>query len=248
MESEGSAGIGQGDGIPDSLMGLVSWRATFALGLITLILGVIITFRPTQSLIGIAILLGIVMMVSGIYHIARAISGREHERLWRGISGVLFILAGLVLLRHLHLSVALIGLFVGFTWIIQGVSALVEGFSGGGYRGESGWSIFFGVISLIAGIVVVSAPIASISALTIFLGIWFIVMGAMEMFGALAFRRALHKPGSAGVNVPQQRADTGAGGQGTPGQRAAGQAGTGQDVAGQATAATYRSENRDNQS
>lgn len=243
MESEGSAEIGPGDGMPGPLMGFVSWRATFVLGLITLILGVIITFRPTQSLIGIAILLGIVMMVSGIYHVVRAITGREHERLWRGISGVLFILAGLVLLRHLHLSVALIGLFVGFTWIIQGVAALVEGFSGGGYRGESGWSIFFGVISLIAGIVVVSAPIASISALTIFLGIWFIIMGGIEMFGALAFRRALHKPGPAGVNVPQQRADTAAGAQGTVRQ-----AGTGQDVAGQATAATSRSENRDAQS
>jgi len=248
MESEGSGEIGQGDGIPGSLVGLVSWRTTFVLGLITLILGVVITFRPTQSLVGIAILLGIVMMVSGIYHVVRAISGREHERLWRAISGVLFILAGLVLLRHLHLTVALIGLFIGFTWIIQGVAALVEGFSGGGYRGETGWSIFFGIISLIAGIVVVSAPIASVSALTIFLGIWFIVMGALEMFGALAFRRALHKPGAEGVNVPQQRADTGAGRQGTAGQGTVSQAGTGQDVAGQATAATSRSENRDAQS
>ena len=114
-----------------SLMGLVSWRTAFLLGLITLALGVVLVFRPTQSLIGIAVLLGIVMMVSGIYPIVRAIEGREHERLWRAISGVLFILAGLVLLRHLHLSVALIGLFVGFTWIIQGVAALVEGFSGG---------------------------------------------------------------------------------------------------------------------
>lgn len=222
-----------------SLMGLVSWRTAFLLGLITLALGVVLVFRPTQSLIGIAVLLGIVMMVSGIYHVVRAISGREHERLWRAISGVLFILAGLVLLRHLHLSVALIGLFVGFTWIIQGVAALVEAFSGGGVRGESGWSFFFGVISLIAGIVVVSAPIASVSALTIFLGIWFIIMGAMEMFGALAFRRALKRPGAGEVSVPQQRADTRA-----ADQEIAGQAGQG--VAGQARAGS-RPENRNPQ-
>jgi uncharacterized membrane protein HdeD (DUF308 family) len=234
MASEGSEGIGPGEGMPASIMGLVSWRTAFVLGLITLILGVIITFRPTQSLIAIAVLIGIVMIVSGIYHIVRAISAREHERLWRAISGVLFILAGLVLLRHLHLSVALIGLFVGFTWIIQGVAALVEGFTGGGYRGESGWSIFFGIISLIAGIVVVSAPIASISALTIFLGIWFIVMGAVEMFGSLAFRRSVRKAGTAGINVPQQRAD-------------AGQGRTGQDIAGQATGASSRPENRNPQ-
>ena len=41
----------------------------------------------------------------------------------------------------------------------------------------TGWSIFFGVISLIAGIVVISAPIASITTLAILMGIWFMVMG-----------------------------------------------------------------------
>jgi uncharacterized membrane protein HdeD (DUF308 family) len=246
MESEGAEGYGQGGGMTGSLMGLVSWRTAFVLGLITLILGVILTFRPTQSLTGIAILLGIVMLVSGIYHVVRAISGREHERLWRGISGVLFILAGLVLLRHLHLSVALIGLFIGFTWIIQGLAALVEGFSGGGVRGETGWSIFFGVISLIAGIVVVSAPIASVSALTIFMGIWFIIMGAVEMFGALAFRRTQKESGAADVNVPQQRADMGAG-QDVGGQGVGGQGVGGQGVAGQGAAGGARPENRNPQ-
>jgi uncharacterized membrane protein HdeD (DUF308 family) len=219
MEPDGSQTYGHSGGMTGSLMGLVSWRTAFLLGLITLALGVVLVFRPTQSLVGIADLLGIVMLVSGIYHIARALEGREHERLWRAISGVLFILAGLVLLRHLHLSVALIGLFIGFTWIIQGVAALVEGFSGGGVRGKRGWSFFFGIISLIAGIVVVSAPIASVSALTIFMGIWFIILGAMEMFGALAFRSALNRPGGDEVSVPQQRADTRAAGQAAAGTR-----------------------------
>ena len=213
------------------MVGLVSWRAVFGLGLITLILGVVLTFRPTQSLTVFAILLGIVMLVSGIYHIVRAISGRDHERLWRAISGVLFILAGVVLLRHLHLSVALIGLFVGFTWIIQGVAALVEGFSGGGRHGEGGWSIFFGIVSLIGGIIVVATPITSVGVLTVVLGIWFIIMGAMEMFGALAFRGALREAGAAEVNVPQQRADTAP--EAEPG------------VAGQATAGAAGPENRD---
>jgi len=108
-------------------------------------------------------------------------------------------------------------------------------------RGERGWSFFFGIISLIAGIVVVSAPIASVSALTIFMGIWFIIMGAMEMFGALAFRSALKRPGADGVSVPQQRADTRAAGQAGPGQGV-----TGQGVTGQAAAGT-RPENRNPQ-
>jgi uncharacterized membrane protein HdeD (DUF308 family) len=185
----------------------LGWGASFVLGLITLILGVIVTARPAQSLTVIAVLLGVTAIVSGVYHIVRAFDGREHERVWRGISGVLFILVGLALIRHLHLTVALIGLFIGFTWIVQGISALMEGASRGreGTEGR-GWLLFFGVISLIAGIVVISSPITSIAALTIFMGVWFIVMGLMEMVGALLLRRALRRGGTGRVSVPGQRA------------------------------------------
>jgi uncharacterized membrane protein HdeD (DUF308 family) len=129
-----------------------------------------------------------------------------------------FIVAGLVLIRHLHLSLALIGLVIGLTWVVQGLAALIAGFSGTATRMGTGWSIFFGVISLIAGIVVISAPIASITALAILMGVWFIVMGLMEMFGAFAFRHAVRSTASdiedetAGdVSVPGQRARGAAG-------------------------------------
>lgn len=202
------------------------WGTSFILGLITLILGAVIVSRPAHTLIAVAVLLGVVMIVSGVYQIARALSGREHERVWRGISGVVFLLTGLTLLRHLDLSVALIGLFIGFTWIIQGVLTLMECFSPRRRRGETGWSVFFGIISLIAGIVVVTAPIASVRALTIFMGIWFIVLGAFEVLGSLAARRAMSRQASEGMRVPGQRsgvADTESG------------AGTTEDVTGQGT-------------
>jgi hypothetical protein len=75
----------------------------------------------------------------------------------------------------------------------------------------TGWSIFFGVISLIAGIVVISAPIASITTLAVLMGIWFVVMGVMEMFGAFVFRHAVKSAAraeeqAADVSVPGPRA------------------------------------------
>ena len=129
---------------------------------------------------------------------------------WDRWGRVTCIVAGLVLIRHLHLSLALIGLVIGLTWVVQGLAALIAGFSGTATRMGTGWSIFFGVISLIAGIVVISAPIASITTLAVLMGIWFIVMGVMEMFGAFAFRHAVREAGRAedragDVSVPGQR-------------------------------------------
>lgn len=247
MESERSGETYEGvtrerDEMPGMALG--RW-AGLVLGAITLILGIILVFRPTHSLIAIAVLLGVVMMVSGVYHIARAIGGHEHQRVWRGLAGVLFFMVGLALIRHISLSIALIGLFVGIAWIIQGVSALVESFSGSRERSErreTGWTVFFGIISLIAGIVVVSAPIASITTLTIFMGIWFIIMGIMEIIGSLIARRALSTQRTHEARVPQQRADVAAGGRGAEGTPR--QAGSGEDVAGQGTGGGTRPTSR----
>jgi uncharacterized membrane protein HdeD (DUF308 family) len=194
-----------------TLGGLLDWRAAFLVGLATAILGIIVAALPETSLAVIAVLLGVLVLFSGVYNVVEAFRGAEHGRVWRGIAGVVFIVAGLVLIRHLHLSLALIGLVIGLTWVVQGLAALIAGLSGGVTRMGTGWAILFGVVSLIAGIVVISAPIASITTLAVLMGIWFVVMGLMEMFGAFAFRHATRQAERAAeragdVSVPGQRA------------------------------------------
>jgi uncharacterized membrane protein HdeD (DUF308 family) len=202
---------------PDSGGGMLSrslgWQAPLSVGLITVVLGIIIAVLPTQSLNVIAILLGILMIVSGIFHLISVFGSGEHERFWYGIAGLLFIITGVILIRHLRLSVAVVGLVIGFTWIVQGVSLLLAG-SSGRPRTGSGWSAFFGVISLIAGIVVVAAPVASVTALAVLTGIWFIVMGLLETFAALLLRRAIRKEQD-NVSVPGQRPAEAEAGRGT---------------------------------
>ena len=97
---------------------------------------------------------------------------------------------GVVLIRHLHLSRALIGLVIGITWIVQGLTALIGGISGGVREGRAWW-ITFGVVSLIAGIVVAVAPESSVTVLAVLVGIWFIIMGIFEIIGAFLLRHAL---------------------------------------------------------
>ena len=106
-----------------------------------------------------------------------------------GVAGLLLVVIGVVLIRHLNLTVALVGLVIGITWIVQGLAALVTGFSGA--AGERrGWWIFFGLISLIAGIVVTAVPTTSVTVLAVLVGIWFIVTGLMQIIGGFMQRRA----------------------------------------------------------
>ena len=167
-----------------------SWQATLVLGVLTLILGIIVSFHPGGSLNVVAVLLGILMILSGIFHLIRVFDPQEAHRIWLGIAGLMFIVIGVVLIRHLHLSIALIGLIIGITWIVQGLAALIGGIAGDAREGRLWW-ITFGLVSLIAGIVVAVTPTSSLTVLAVLLGIWFIIMGIFEIIGALMLRHEL---------------------------------------------------------
>jgi len=165
-----------------------SWQATVALGVITVTLGLIVTFYPSGTLNVISVLFGLLMLVSGLFHLIRVFSGNETHRIWMGISGLLLIVIGVVLLRHLHVTVALIGLIIGITWIVQGVTALIVSFAGGAREGR-GWWIFFGIFSLVGGIVITALPTESVKVLAVLIGIWFIIQGLFEIAGGLRIRQ-----------------------------------------------------------
>ena len=181
-------GTGEQEVPPGAFSG--AWQGTILLGVLTLILGLIVSFHPSGSLNVIAVLLGILMILSGIFHLIRVFDPSEAHRVWLGIAGLLFVVIGVVLIRHLHLTTALIGLFIGITWIIQGIAALIGGISGDVREGRAWW-IIFGAVSLIAGIVVAAAPVSSVTVLAVLLGIWFVVMGIFEIIGGFMLRHAL---------------------------------------------------------
>jgi uncharacterized membrane protein HdeD (DUF308 family) len=167
-----------------------SWQATLVVGTLTLIIGLVVSFHPTGSLNVVAVLLGILMILSGIFHLIRMFDSKEVHRVWLGIAGLMFIVVGVVLIRHLDLSRAAIGLVIGITWIVQGLTALIGGIAGDVREGRAWW-ITFGVISVIAGLVVVSAPASSLNVLAVLLGIWFVIMGIFEIIAALMLRHEL---------------------------------------------------------
>lgn len=187
------------------------WRASFLIGLLTVVLGLIVAFRPTESLAVVMVLFGLLLIVSGAYQVTRAFDGTGRERVWRGIAAAAFIVSGLVLIRHIQFSLAVIGLVIAVTWVLQGVALLAVSLMIRP-RAHAGWTAFFGVLSLIAGIVVMTAPAVSVATLTSLVGAWFVVMGLLEMLGALLYRHASPRTERTGrtrtgdAAVPGQRA------------------------------------------
>jgi len=175
-------------GIPAKIV----WQFQLLAGLITMVLGVILAFHPSKSLEVIAVFIGILLILSGLFHFVRALDHDEQHRAWVGIAGLLEVVIGVVMIRHLGLSYAIVGLLVGLTWIVQGIVALMGGILGGAGRSRV-WVIVFGLISIAAGVVVVSAPEHSLTFLATLLGVWFIIMGVLQLLGGLFLRSDLKK-------------------------------------------------------
>jgi len=192
---------------PPALGAIGSWQTTLVVGVATMVLGLIVSFHPSASLSVIAVLLGLLMIISGLFHLVRMFKSAESHRVWMGISGLLLVALGVLVIRHLHLTVAVIGLIIGIGWIVQGVSALVVGFSGG-TEGGRGWWIFFGLVSLGGGIVITVVPVPSVKVLAVLAGIWFTVQGLFEILDGFLLRRMIKRSQITVVHPP--RADEGA--------------------------------------
>jgi uncharacterized membrane protein HdeD (DUF308 family) len=182
--------------LPPGLEVVTGWQVTLLLGIITFVLGLIVTLRPSGSLNVIAVLLGLLMIVSGLFHLFRVFGRDESHRVWHGIAGLLLVVIGVVLIRHLHLTVAIVGLIIGLSWIVEGVATLISAFGGDSREGR-GWWIFFGILTLVGGIVITAWPVESVTAIAVLVGIWFIILGLFEIVGGIMLRRAESKANAA---------------------------------------------------
>lgn len=187
MASDTEVVVVQG-GLPSKVV----WQMELVVGLITLGLGIALAFHPSTSLNVISVFIGILLILGGIFHFIRALDHEEQHRAWIAVAGLLEVVIGVVMIRHLNLTKAAIGLLIGIVWIVQGVVGLMAGIMGG-TKSQRGWVIAFGLISLIAGIVVVSVPSKSVNTLATLIGIWFIVMGLLEIGGGFVLRSELKK-------------------------------------------------------
>lgn len=118
----------------------------------------------------------------------------------RGIIAILFGIAAFALPGLTLLSLTLLwGAFA----LIDGAFALWAGITG---RTQSGgmrwWLAIVGIIGILAGIVTFVAPVAVTAALLLYIGIWAIIVGVMEIWGAVWLRREIENEwwlGLAGV-------------------------------------------------
>jgi uncharacterized membrane protein HdeD (DUF308 family) len=169
------------------------WKSTLLSGILAVILGILVVAWPVKSVIVAAILFGAYLLITGIAQVIFAFSLHVSAggRVLLFISGAASLILAVLAFRHFGegYAVLLLAIWIAVGFIFRGVATTVSAISDPGMPGR-GWEIFFGIISVIAGVVVLAYPFGSIVTLAWVVGIWLIVLGVFELVSAFGIRKA----------------------------------------------------------
>ncbi|MGO2150936.1 MAG: HdeD family acid-resistance protein [Microbacterium gubbeenense] len=160
-----------------------------ASGIMSLIFGIVVLVWPVKSAMAVTIVIAVYAILAGLMSLVNGIRSKGVGGWTRAglvVLGLVFLAAGVVAFGNLGESTLLLAVFVttfiGAAWIIDGVVSLFslgvkDRALPGATKAHKGWSIFYGIISVLAGVFVVISPLMSALWLWIFLGASLVVMG-----------------------------------------------------------------------
>lgn len=167
------------------------WKSELVSGILALALGILIWAWPGKSILVAAIIFGVYLLISGIVQVIFAFSLHVSAggRVLLFISGAASLVLALLCFRDLMNSILLLAIWIGVGFIFRGVATTISAISDPGLPGRL-WHIFIGVISLLAGIVMIASPFASLAVLALVVAIWLIVLGVFEIVSSFGIRNA----------------------------------------------------------
>ncbi|MBF6174947.1 HdeD family acid-resistance protein [Nocardia blacklockiae] len=174
-----------------------AWQSLALIGVLSVVVGIIVLVWPGPTLVVAGILFGIYLLVSGIFQLVAAFGPHVGTgmRMLSILSGALAFILAFFSFRHIGDAIVLLALWIGISWLFRGIAVLIGGAEVPSGVPGRGWAIFYGIVLLIGGIVLVVWPISSIVTLTLVAGWWLIVMGIVDFIYAFQVRGAAkHTP------------------------------------------------------
>jgi uncharacterized membrane protein HdeD (DUF308 family) len=166
-------------------------------GLVSLVIGVLILINPVQSgavmMKFVAIIFAIYMTVTGLVFLGSMIFSKTMSgwrRVGNAVLGLLYLIAGIIVFGNLGATAAVLtavlSIFIGVLWIFEGIMS----FAAARESKSKTWSIIYGIVSIIAGIVLIVTPLAAAVTLWLLVGISMAIMGVVQIVRAFTLKPA----------------------------------------------------------
>lgn len=172
-------------------------RITLALaGVVALIAGIVILVWPKGAAVFIVGIIAAYLIIAGLVYLGLGIFSKERTgwaRVGHIVLGLVYVIAGIAAFWNITASVIALAIFVailvGISWIIDGIVSL-------SYLGDAaskGWTLFYAIISIIGGVVVLFSPLYGALILWWILGITLVVLGVLQIVRAITLGRTVKK-------------------------------------------------------
>lgn len=166
------------------------WKSVLLTGVLSVILGVMMLAWPGPTLVVAAIFFGAYLLVTGISQIFHAftlhISGGGRALLF--ISGAASLVLAVLAIRHIGDAILLLAIWIGIGFVFRGVATAAAAISDHDTPAR-GWEIFIGIVTLIAGIILLAYPFSSLTTLLYVTGFWLIFVGVMEIIASFGIKK-----------------------------------------------------------
>lgn len=170
------------------------WWLLLLVGVILIVAGISVFLYPVQSYLGLSVLFGWLMLVSGVLEAVLASSNRHFVtgRGWMLVGGIIEIILGIILVFNVSLSAVALPIILGF-WL------LLRGFGTIGLGGDmtvvgvpgAGWTVFTGILLLLCSLWILLQPLVfGTTAVLVWVSISLLFAGAAACSMALQLRTA----------------------------------------------------------
>lgn len=166
------------------------WWLALLMGAVSVVAGVVVLAKPSDSLATLAVVFGIFVLLDGILELAGALIGGSRNRGLLAVLGVLSVIAGVLLIRHPLGGVRAVALVLGLWLMAAGVVRFIGAFDASEHRI---WAIVVALVLVAAGIAIVADANIGYATLALIAGISFICYGAAMMVAGWALHAVRHE-------------------------------------------------------
>lgn len=170
-----------------------NWWAIALRGVFAVLFGLVALLMPGATIGALILWFGAFMVVDGIFAIVAGVRAAAHHRRWGALilEGIVDLIAGAIaFIAPLATLLALV--YLNAAWaIVSGAFLLAAAFRLRRTHGKV-WMVLGGLFSIIWGILLFIAPITGAVVMTIWLGAYALVFGAMMIGLAFRLRQRRH--------------------------------------------------------
>lgn len=163
------------------------WWLFLLQGIAGILLGMMLISAPGATVVAMVTFLGFYWLITGVLSLVQVFVDRSTPWIWSLLSGLLGIVAGMLVLRHPLLAAVTVPTFIviilGVEALIMGAVNIIAGFQGGGMG-----SLILGAFNILIGLLLLGSPMAAALAVPLVFGVILLVQGVSLAIWAFRIR------------------------------------------------------------